>query len=285
MVGAHMPLTKKTMMSGTPMRPSQQNGQSSAGFDIIKDVEDACDRFQLIFGSQDRVNKDELVQQSLQKLRDVRIFRAYDFGDRELQAPTVVCAHTSQLKDCRAWIDEDDERKLVFISETEATAQEFERRGYVEYLKHSITDVSMVPQKARRSGNTPGLNVMVRPAPSETKIPEILPPPRPGMTLAATVVEQFEDRIIDIENDEVFSPICLWTKEARKKKKVPSSFYNRLNCYYAVKKLLSGENPNDITKSQKELINMARQAAVGQNKGDSTDYWYETCLQLFNNEN
>lgn len=273
------------MESDTPTRPSRQNGQSLAGFDIIEDVEDACDRFQRIFGSSKRVNKDELVQQCMQKLRDERIFRAYDFGDRELQAPTVVCENTSQLKDCRVWIDEDYERKLVVISETEATAQEFERRGYVEYLKHSVTDISMVPKKARRSGNTPGLNVMARPAPLETKIPEILPPPRPGMTVAATVVEQFEDRIVDIENDEVFSPICLWTKEARKKRKVPSSFYNRLNCYYAVKKLLVRENPNSITKNQKELINMARRAAEGQNKGNSTDYWYDTCVTLFNNEN
>jgi hypothetical protein len=62
-------------MSDTPTRPSRQNGQSLAGFDIIEDAEDSCDRFQRIFGSSNRENKDELVQGCLQKLRDARLFR------------------------------------------------------------------------------------------------------------------------------------------------------------------------------------------------------------------
>lgn len=54
--------TKKAMVSDIPTRPSGQNGQSLAGFDIIEGAEDACDHFQQIIGSSNRVNKDELVQ-------------------------------------------------------------------------------------------------------------------------------------------------------------------------------------------------------------------------------
>jgi hypothetical protein len=115
------------------------------------------------------------------------------------------------------------------------------------------------------------------------KIPETLPSPRAGMMLAAFVVEQFENRVIDIENDEVYSPICLWTMEARKAHKekggkVPSAFLSRLTCYFAVKKLYNGVNPENITDNQRKLINQARSNTT--DKEGKNDFWFETCVEI-----
>lgn len=202
------------------------------------------------------------------------------------QAQTVVCEHTAQFKGCRVWIDHDDERKVAFISETEAVAREFEKQGFTEYQKHSISDPTMVPRKARLASSTLPIivNVMDRPAPAETKIPEILPSPRVGMTLAAFVVEQFEDRVIDIENDEVFSPIRLWTLEARKVHRekggnMPSAFLSRLTCYFAVKKLYNAVSPDNITDNQRVLISKARSLAT--NKEGKNDFWFDACVDIY----
>lgn len=68
----HICMTKKAMRSDTPTRPSQQNGQSLASFDIIEDIEDARDHLQRIFGSSNRINMDECVH---------TVFCENDFGD------------------------------------------------------------------------------------------------------------------------------------------------------------------------------------------------------------
>ena len=273
-------------MSSAPSR--SRNGQSLADFSRIESAGDACIRFDRMFGSRSKkLKNDELVQEHMQHLRESHLFKEYDFGSDPAQTQTVVCEHTAQLKGCRVWIDKDDERDLMFISETDAAAQEFEKRGFTEYTKHSISDVCMVPKKAARSSGLPIIDVLDRPAPSETKIPETLPSPRVGMTLAAFVVEQFEDRVIDIENDEVFSPIRLWTTEARKVAqkgkggKLPSAFLSRLNCYYAVKKLYDGVDPKTITDNQRDLIRKARSNAT--DKEGKKDFWFDTCVEIYNN--
>jgi hypothetical protein len=285
-----------------------QSGKSLADFRPIQGAGDACILFERMFGSrscklmqdntqnlQDEMqntqgnaknllNNDELTQEYMQNLRELRLFKEYDFGSHAAEAQTVVCEHTSQLKGCRIWIDEDDERSLVFISETDAVAQEFEKQGFTEYRKHSISDVSMVPKKVRRASSLPIVNIMDRPAPAATKLPEILPSPRAGMTLAAFVVEQFEDRVIDIENDEVFSPIRLWTMEARKVHRekggnVPSAFLSRLTCYFAVKKLYNGVRPEDIMENQRKLISMACSNVT--DKEGKNDFWFDTCVEIY----
>jgi hypothetical protein len=299
------------MLSG-PSR--SQNGKSLVDFRPIDGAGDACICFERIFESsgtklnkdntltqnnrentqderrntqddvQNLLNNDKLTQEYMQNLREFRLFKEYDFGSHAAQAQTVVCEHTSQLKGCRVWIDKDDERNLVFISETNVAAQEFEKQGFTEYKKHSISDVSMVPKKARTASSLPIVSVMDRPAPAETKIPEMLPSPRVGMTLAAFVVEQFEDRVIDIENDEVFSPIRLWTMEARKVHRekggnVPSAFLSRLTCYFAVKKLHNGVVPEDIMENQRKLISKARSFAT--DKEGKNDFWFDTCVEIY----
>jgi hypothetical protein len=82
------------------------------------------------------------------------------------------------------------------------------------------------------------------------------------MMLVAFVVEQFENRVIDFENNAVVLPICFRTMEARKVQKenggkVPSAILSCLTCYCDVKKLYNGVDPDNIMDNQRKVINTA----------------------------
>lgn len=227
----------------TETRPSRQE----PGIIPLRNVDDGLDVFRRNFSKHKTFNESFFLEESLQKLKRSGLHRVFDFGDADTNAGTVVCEHTSQFANCRFWIDEDSPEKRVFLTHTEEMAAEFARRGYTEYAKNSVSDASMVPEKAKRSSETIRIDILTRPPPETVVIPDSIPGVRDGMNLAETVVEQFEERIVNVQADEVYSPMRFWTKERRKKRKISTVFGNRLNCYYAIKKLLSGQDPKAIT--------------------------------------
>jgi hypothetical protein len=246
---------------------------------VIHDVDSLCSVFKDTIGGVTS-DKDAVMETVKQNMDGAGLHRPYDFGGAEATNPTVVCEHTSQFTKCRLWIDEDSDEKVVFISETEAAAYEYKRRGFTEYEKSAISNVNMIPEKVRKPGME--LSVFARPIPIDTVVADRIPPPRKDMTFAATVVEQFEDKIVDVKANEVYSPLRLWTKDARKGQKIPSSFHNRLNCYYAIKKFYANEDPSELTVSAKDLIRKARQD-TSDTREPNADFWFDACIELYSN--
>jgi len=103
------------------------------------------------------------------------------------------------------------------------------------------------------------------------------------MTLAATVVEQFEEKLIDVETNEVYAPIRKGTKDKRKgvPKKVSATLYNCLLFYYSIKMVHKDENPQELTLSQKRLMNDAKSAITENPKVSNSDFWFDKCTELF----
>jgi hypothetical protein len=129
---------------------SASNGEPSA-VSIINDAEGLCDVFKDVFGDGflEGEDKDVVVETAKQNLLDVRLHRDYDFAETNNTQQTVICEHTSQFMGCCFWIDEDSSEKMVFISETDASAHEYQKRGFTEYSKNAISDISLIPQKTR----------------------------------------------------------------------------------------------------------------------------------------
>lgn len=256
---------------------------SAAG--VINDVEGLCDVFTDVFGvdflaGQD---KDVVMEAARQSLQDAHLHRDYDFGDAKDTQQTVICEHTSQFTGCRFWIDEDNSEKMVFISETDAAAYEYQKRGFTEYGKNAISNISLIPQKTRRTGSE--VNVRDRPPPIDLKIPAKLPKLSADTTkIAAQVVEEFETKVVDADADEVYSPLRLWTQEARRGITVPSTFCTRLNQYYAIKVIHKDVDPKDLNVTATNLKKEAREAmANAPARQDKSDFWYVTCVDVYNN--
>lgn len=253
---------------------SSDNEPSLVG--IISDADDFCNLFTGVFGDDllTGSDKDTIVETAKRSLQNARLFREYDFDDAKDTQQTVMCEHTSQFTGCRFWIDEDSDEKVVLISETEASAYEYKWwQGFTEYEKSAISNISLIPQKVRRAGTE--IDIWDRPIPADVKIPEKLPSlPSNSSMVAATVVREFELKVVDVDGNEVYTPLRLWTKEARSGKTIPSTFCTRLNMYYAIKVLHSNVDPENIDSTAKTLVKEARSATEGFDKPN--DFWYNT---------
>lgn len=254
---------------------------------VAEDVNGLCDAFERVFGSEVLCSndKDVAVEGARAKLREKRLEMPYDFGDEKETAPTVICEHTSQFKGCRIFIDEQSDTNRVYIVETDAVAFEFLKRGFKEYLKVSIPDISMIPEKTRLPGTE--IDIFERPVPNIVELPDKIPTQRRGDSLAKTVVEQFEDKVLDVENDKVYAPIRLWTKETRSgvSKKVSGTLYNRLLCYYAIKTVHVNATVEELAAmNQKKLVDDAKYHAKGANPQTTmnADFWFDACVGIYN---
>lgn len=249
---------------------------------IISSVEDLCNVFTDVYSDDVYESKECAIEAARQNLSDARLHREYDFGAKKDTQQTVICEHTSQFTGCRFWIDEDSSEKVVFISETDAAAFEYQRRGFSEYNKTAISDISLIPQKTRRYGIE--INIWDRPPPTEVTIPRKLPKlPIDRGELALAIIKEFEMKVVDVDTREVYSPLRLWTKEARRdlNYSVPSTFGSRLNQYYAIKVIHRGTDPESIGESGKELIKKARERMRNE-KDNIDDFWYVTCMEVYN---
>lgn len=253
---------------------------------VPESVDELCDIVGRVFGDDflKADDKDTVVEGFKEKLREKRLERQYDFGDDKETVHQVICEHTSQFKGCHIFVDEESDEKVVYIVETEATANEFRKRGFTERSKVCVPDISMMPEKVRNPGTE--VDVFERPVPSDVVLPEIIPKPRKGMTLAETVVEQFEERVVDLVNKEVHAPIRLWTKEKRKGmgRKVQCTLYNRLLCYYAVRTKHVDTDVASIDFNQKQLVADAKNHARSVHReAENEEFWFTQCIDLYNN--
>lgn len=255
-------------------------GDAPSTVGVISDANGLCDVFSDVFGAGllAATDKDTIVESAKQNLNDAHLHLEYDFPDGSNTQKTAICEHTSQFTGCRLWIDEDSGQKIVFISETDAAAYEYQRRGFVQYEKNAISNISLIPQKVRRAGTE--VNIWDRLPPVDVKIPRKLPN-LPSDKVAETIIREFEAKVVDVEADEVYSPIRLWTQEERKGIVVPHTFCTRLNQYYAIRALHANVDPKDLKVTATKLKLDAREAMKG--KKDKDDFWYLTCVELYDN--
>jgi hypothetical protein len=115
---------------------------------------------------------------------------------------------------------------------------------------------------------------------------DALPPKMPKLhrklaSVADEMIEIFEVKVVDEDNNRIWHPLYKWDKDARKKYRTdPSGFGQRLNAYYAVR---CGEYSSDelSTKTFRALKDMGKKKYAEKYAGcnDKPEY-YEACCML-----
>ena len=228
-------------------------------------------------------------------LKATKMLRAVEDHPQKRESSQVAsrCMGTEQLMGCHYFLSHTSDQTLYMVP-NKMLAEEMKTRGYKSLNSlHVCTELSALPGYEDEdhivdSSASQQFDVLRCRPPIKLTIPEQIPIlrtvlPKEGVSKAELVVQMFEEKVIDESNKEVFSPLHLWTIEARKAAgfKDSDSFNRRLNMYYYVRGVSQKQNLKDIKTAQMEMIKQSRSTRKIRKSEDGSDDLFKDCVGLF----
>ena len=174
----------------------------------------------------------------------------------------------------------------VFCCNDKRTAKELEKRGFrsvgATHLLGGPETLELPKLSIAVERNDEEIQVAIAPAtvtlPRMARQPALWKPE--GKTTAENIVHAFDIKVYDDDQNVVYSPYRLWTKEERKQfqTKMDSRFTKYCQIYYAVRRLLSDQQPKTIMTGMNDLIKLAKQD-IARRKVSDPD-WFLLATQI-----